>query len=95
MTVSDSGPGIPANEREKVLSHFIAWRLAARLRENGLGLRLVAAIAKWHRPDIGINDNAPGLCVTVSFPASSSLFLEIAIVNTLRAIAAPATLKET
>ena len=39
---------------------------------SGLGLTLVAAVARLHAASIDLADNGPGLKVTVSFPVLSA-----------------------
>jgi signal transduction histidine kinase len=68
--VSDSGTGIPAVQREKVFEHFYRMEESRTTPGNGLGLALVAAIAKLHRIHISLQDNGPGLKVVLTFPAS-------------------------
>ena len=65
--VADNGPGIPAAERDNVLRRF--YRLAASRSTpgNGLGLALVAAIAKLHQATLQLDDNHPGLIVRIIF----------------------------
>ncbi len=66
--VSDTGPGVAPADREFIFNRF--WR-AERSRStpgHGLGLALVAAIAKVHRVTIDLADNEPGLSVGLRFP---------------------------
>jgi two-component system, OmpR family, sensor histidine kinase QseC len=68
LTVSDSGPGIPASEREAVLRRF--HRLDQGTQPgSGLGLAIVARIAELHGADLDLtaDDNAQGLRVTVTW----------------------------
>jgi two-component system, OmpR family, sensor kinase len=68
LEVTDSGPGIPAPDRERVFDRF--YRRAGTASEgSGLGLAIVKAIADRHGAEVGI-DGAPqgGLEVTVAFP---------------------------
>ena len=65
--VSDTGPGVAPAERGLIFRRF--WR-AERSRSSpghGLGLSLVAAIAKVHRVTIDLDDNRPGLIVGLRF----------------------------
>jgi signal transduction histidine kinase len=64
--VCDSGPGIDADEREKVFRRFYRVTTSRTTPGNGLGLALVAAIAKLHQAKIELSDNHPGLCVSIS-----------------------------
>lgn len=69
LTISDSGPGIPADERKKVLERFYRLELNRSSPGNGLGLSLVAAIVKFHQGQLSLGDNNPGLKVTILLPA--------------------------
>jgi signal transduction histidine kinase len=68
VQVIDSGPGIPLQEREKVFHRLYRLERSRNTPGNGLGLALVAAIAKLHRCRISLSDAAPGLCVTLTLP---------------------------
>jgi len=48
ILVEDTGPGIPPAERDQVFQRFYRAERARRTPGNGLGLGLVAAIAKLH-----------------------------------------------
>jgi signal transduction histidine kinase len=67
LEVADRGPGIPAEERERALRPFVRLK-SAGIEGSGLGLSLVAAIARLHEARLTLEDNAPGLRVSVSFP---------------------------
>ncbi len=69
IAVADTGPGIPAQEREKVLKPFYRLEASRTTEGSGLGLSLVAAIAKRHDATLSLADNAPGLRVAVLFRA--------------------------
>jgi signal transduction histidine kinase len=64
--ICDTGPGIAADEREKVLRRFYRVTTSRSSPGNGLGLALVAAIAKLHQAKIELSDNSPGLCVSIA-----------------------------
>jgi signal transduction histidine kinase len=67
VCVADNGVGIPETERKKVFQRF--YRLNKQGSAGyGLGLSLVAAIAKLHRIGVTLLDNQPGLRVDLSFP---------------------------
>jgi two-component system, OmpR family, sensor histidine kinase TctE len=67
IRVSDSGPGIPEDEREAVLGRFVRGRSATG-SGSGLGLAIVSEIALLHRARIGINDSAwGGTSVSIDF----------------------------
>jgi signal transduction histidine kinase len=68
LAVSDTGPGIPSEEQENVLRPFYRLETSRTTEGSGLGLSLVAAIAKRHDAKLSLADNAPGLRVSVLFP---------------------------
>jgi signal transduction histidine kinase len=68
ISVSDEGPGIPAAEFEFVFKRFYRLERSRRTPGNGLGLSLVAAVARLHGAQITLSDNAPGLRVKLHFP---------------------------
>lgn len=68
VTVSDSGPGIPLSEREKVFERFYRLDASRTTPGNGLGLALVAAVATLHGIRVSLEDNNPGLKVILRFP---------------------------
>ena len=68
LTVSDTGPGIPAENREHVFRRFYRLDAGRSTPGSGLGLSLVAAVAKLHDATISLEDNTPGVRVVVAFP---------------------------
>ncbi len=74
LSVADSGPGIPVDERESVLRRF------HRLNQgnqpgSGLGLAIVARIAELHGATLKLDTSITpkGLLVTVQFPARPAM----------------------
>lgn len=69
LCVADSGPGIPAKDRERIFGRFI--RLAGQeTNGSGLGLSIVQRIAELHQAQIRLDESAlGGLEVCVRFPA--------------------------
>ena len=67
LAVADNGPGIPASERTHVLEPFVRLPGASSASGTGLGLSLVAAIARLHHAQLALEDNAPGLRVVLNF----------------------------
>jgi signal transduction histidine kinase len=70
VSVSDSGPGVPPEEHEKLFRRFYR-REASRTRPGyGLGLALVQAIAELHDAKLRVMPGAQGFCVHVAMPLS-------------------------
>ena len=70
LSVSDSGPGIPAAEREKVLQRFYRGRDVVEAG-SGLGLSIVKRIVELHNARIVLGESTlGGLRVDVIFPAT-------------------------
>ena len=68
LTVADTGSGIPAADRDRVLEPFVRLDTSRTTPGSGLGLALVAAIARLHGARLELGDNRPGLAVTLTFP---------------------------
>ena len=62
ITVEDTGPGLPPAEHAKVFQRFYRAEVARRTSGNGLGLSLVAAIAKLHTATVTVRAGATGGC---------------------------------
>lgn len=73
LLVDDSGPGIPAAERERVFDRF--WRresTAADTTGTGLGMAIVKSVADRHGAQVSLGESPlGGLRVVVSFPRAS------------------------
>jgi signal transduction histidine kinase len=68
VSVADTGPGIPAEQRESVLRRFVRLEASRSSPGNGLGLSLVDAVARLHGARLEMDDNRPGLIVSLVFP---------------------------
>ena len=68
LAVGDRGPGVPEGDRERVLCRFVRRDESRGGSGTGLGLSLVAAVARMHGARLDLSDNAPGLCVRLDFP---------------------------
>jgi len=68
LSVRDTGPGIPASEHGRVLERFYRLDRSRNTPGSGLGLALVAAVARLHGAALRLEDAAPGLSVTLAFP---------------------------
>jgi signal transduction histidine kinase len=69
LGVRDYGPGAPAEERERLFDRFYRMERSRSTPGSGLGLALVAAIARLHRAEVRLDDAAPGLVARAVFPA--------------------------
>jgi signal transduction histidine kinase len=68
LVVSDDGPGIAAEERARAPQPFVRFGAGGKQEGSGLGLSLVAAIARLHRGRLELHSNDPGLRVVVDLP---------------------------
>jgi len=71
IDVADSGPGIPASERERVFEAFYQGAPADRshVRGTGLGLSIAREYAQAHGGDIAVVEcGSTGACLQVSLP---------------------------
>jgi signal transduction histidine kinase len=66
IAVRDTGCGIPSGEREAVLRRFYRSEESRHTPGNGLGLALVAAVARLHNLNLTIEAAAPGSRITLS-----------------------------
>ena len=69
ISVTDNGPGIPAGQHDQVFKRFFRLEQSRYTPGNGLGLSLVAAVARLHGARIELLDNAPGLVFKLWFAA--------------------------
>ena len=69
ISITDDGTGIPADEYEHVFKRFYRLEHSRYTPGNGLGLSLVAAVARLHGARIEMLDNSPGLKLTLRFSA--------------------------
>jgi signal transduction histidine kinase len=69
VSIADDGPGIPADQHEHVFKRFYRLEHSRYRPGNGLGLSLVAAVARLHGAQIEMLDNSPGLKFRLRFSA--------------------------
>ncbi len=69
VSIEDDGPGIPADQHEQVFKRFYRLEQSRYTPGNGLGLSLVAAVARLHGARIEMSAKAPGLLFKLWFPA--------------------------
>jgi len=75
ISITDTGPGIPPEERQRVKERFVRLEKSRTQPGSGLGLALVDAIADLHRAKFELSDgpggdgsDMPGLRAAISFP---------------------------
>lgn len=68
FSVADRGPGIDAKDRDRALRRFVRLEKSRTQPGTGLGLSLVAAVARLHNGSVRLEDNDPGLRVVVTLP---------------------------
>lgn len=74
LTVTDDGPGIPAEDRERVFDRFVRLD-AGRARDEGgagLGLAIVADIAHAHGGTAAVADHDGGARLVVRLPSAET-----------------------
>jgi signal transduction histidine kinase len=78
ISVTDTGPGIPAADRERVLERFVRLEQSRTAPGTGLGLSLVAAVAAAHGGRLELDEGpgeldgtGPGLRIALVLPAAS------------------------
>jgi signal transduction histidine kinase len=69
LSVSDNGPGIPAEDRGRVAERFVRLEESRSKPGAGLGLSLVSAVAHLHSGSLQLSDNNPGLRAELVLPA--------------------------
>jgi signal transduction histidine kinase len=68
IAVADRGPGVAPQDRERALQRFVRLEKSRSQPGSGLGLSLVAAVARLHGGSIRLEDNAPGLRAVLRLP---------------------------
>jgi signal transduction histidine kinase len=71
LMVADNGPGIAPEDRAAALKPFVRLAHAQSKDGSGLGLSLVAAIARLHHAQLLLEDNQPGLRVRLGLAAGA------------------------
>ena len=61
LVVADTGPGIAPEDRGRVTERFVRLEASRNSPGTGLGLSLVAAVARLHNGALILEDNKPGL----------------------------------
>lgn len=68
LRICDNGPGIEAKMADRLTERFFRGENVGEVEGYGLGLSLVAAVARAHGSTLRFANGTPGLCVTWSFP---------------------------
>jgi signal transduction histidine kinase len=68
ISVADRGPGVAPQDRQRALQRFVRLEKSRSRPGAGLGLSLVAAVARLHGGSIRLEDNAPGLRAVLALP---------------------------
>jgi signal transduction histidine kinase len=68
ITVADHGCGIPPDKHGKAVERFGRLDESRNKPGSGLGLSLASAVAHLHKGHLRLDDNKPGLIVTLELP---------------------------
>lgn len=68
LDVADDGPGVPAEDRARIVERFVRLDRSRSAHGHGLGLNLVDAIVRAHGGSLAIEDAASGLRAVLRFP---------------------------
>ncbi|MGE3149511.1 MAG: ATP-binding protein [Pseudorhodoplanes sp.] len=72
LAVCDHGPGIAESERGRVVERFVRLDRSRSVPGSGLGLSLVAAVARLHGGELRLEDNEPGLKAVLVVPRTTA-----------------------
>jgi signal transduction histidine kinase len=73
VSVIDQGPGIPRDQIDTALKRFVRLEGSGDVPGSGLGLSLVAAVARLHGADFSLQNAHPGLRAVLRFRHPSSI----------------------
>lgn len=76
VAVSDNGPGIPDLEKPQVTERFYRGDASRGTPGIGLGLSVVAAVARLHGGALSLTDNFPGLNAVVILPTAAQAAMQ-------------------
>lgn len=71
IEVGDNGPGIPPEDRARVVERFVRLEKSRTEPGSGLGLSLVNAVARLHKGEFRIEDNKPGVLAVLDLPVTT------------------------
>ena len=71
VQIEDSGPGVSAEERDRIFEMFFRGAESRNVDGCGIGLAIVQTVARLHQANIRLDSSSlGGLNIRVSFPAS-------------------------
>jgi signal transduction histidine kinase len=65
IVVSDNGPGVPEQLRQKIFDPFFT----TRARGNGIGLAIVKSVVEAHQGSVRLADSGRGATFVIDLPA--------------------------
>jgi two-component system sensor histidine kinase FlrB len=68
IVVSDNGPGVPAQIRERIFEPFFT----TRARGNGIGLSIVKSVVEAHGGSVCLSESACGATFVIELPAEDN-----------------------
>ena len=71
IAVGDRGPGVAPQDRERALQRFVRLEKSRSRPGSGLGLSLVAAVARLHGGSVRLGGQRPGLRAVLTLPISA------------------------
>jgi signal transduction histidine kinase len=71
IEVADEGPGIGEAERARIFDRFFRGSTARGTQGLGLGLALVAEVARWHGGEVALESGAAGSRFRVTLPLAT------------------------
>ncbi|MFM7022181.1 MAG: two-component regulator propeller domain-containing protein [Flavobacteriales bacterium] len=75
ITVSDTGPGIPENEKEKIFDEFYQSKINPNIEGIGIGLSLVKGLISLHKGTIDVeSEKGKGCTFSVVIPISKEAY---------------------
>jgi signal transduction histidine kinase len=72
IIVTDNGPGIPEEDRDRATERFVRLEISRSEPGSGLGLSLAKAVMKLHKGALKIGSANPGLRVELVFPKAAA-----------------------
>ena len=76
LRVSDTGPGVPPQERKRIFDRFYRGERSGKSAGHGLGLSIAETIANLHGFKLTVEDNNPGARFELRTTAPASARVE-------------------